>query len=336
MKIANYFTPKSYKYSGVHQNIPTSITDTHFSETVFKTHQGHGQDDSVKHHIKVVGLSDVPKIKQMLEAYHVSPLIIEDVFNVSQRDKIELSDTSLFVAMDVTYLKEGGVKEDYFTAILTNHVLFTFHETEPEFLTPLKSVIEKSSETRKRSIDYLFYELLDSITDTHLNVYDHLSDEGARFEEGILETKTVNQEAFYLIRKRLLALKNSVTPIYEQLSRGVHKKSDLIHPDTFPFFDDLIDHLARLDSELYESRELMRHLLDLHMNNQSHKMNQIMTTLTLFSAIFIPLSFLTGFFGMNFVHFEVLEYEYALGFFIGACFLVAVFMVALFKRMRWF
>jgi len=336
MKIAHYFTPKSFKYSGVHKDIPTNITDIHFSEDTFKTFDGHTPDASLKHHIKVVGLSDVTKIRQMLESYHIPSLIIEDVFNVSQRDKIEHFDDTLFVAMDVNYMKDRTFKKDYFTAILTDHVLFTFHETTPEYLTPLDTLVEKSDETRKRPIDYLFYELLDMITDMHLSVYEHLKREGLRLEDELLETKTVDQEKFYLIRKRLLALKNSVTPIYDELRRDVHKKTALIHPDTLPFFDDLIDHLARLESDLTESRELMRHLLDLHINNQSHKMNQIMTTLTLFSAIFIPLSFLTGFFGMNFVHFEVLEYEHALGFFIGACFLVAAFMVLLFKRMRWF
>jgi magnesium transporter len=336
MKIANYFTPKSFKYSGIHKNIPTVITDTHYNVATFKTFDTHTPDASLKHHILVVGLSDIAKIRQMLESYNISSLIVEDVFNVSQRDKLEHSDNALFVAMDVNYLKDGLIKEDYFSALLTDHILFTFHETEPEYLAPIKSLLEKSDETRKRPVDYLFYEILDMITDIHLSVYETLNRAGEKFEEEILETKTVDQEAFYLIRKRLLALKNSVTPIHEQLSRGVHKKSPLIHEDTYPFFDDLIDHLARLDSGLYESREVMRHLLDLHINNQSHKMNQIMTTLTLFSAIFIPLSFLTGFFGMNFVHFEVLEYEHALVFFLGVCFLMAAFMVVLFKRMRWF
>ena len=102
-----------------------------------------------------------------------------------------------------------------------------------------------------------------------------------------------------------------------------------------PYFDDLLDHLRRLDLLLVQSRELTRHLLDLNMNNQSNKMNKIMTTLTLFSAIFIPLSFLTGFFGMNFVHFGILEYPQAVGLFVGFCVIVAGVMYFIFKRSKW-
>ncbi|MFW5865248.1 MAG: CorA family divalent cation transporter, partial [Candidatus Izemoplasmataceae bacterium] len=100
--------------------------------------------------------------------------------------------------------------------------------------------------------------------------------------------------------------------------------------------DDLLDHLKRLESNINEARELMRHLLDLEMNNQSNQMNRIMKTLTLFSAIFIPLSFLTGFFGMNFIHFNILAYEEAVPLFLGFSILIAVLMIVLFKKMKWF
>ena len=96
-----------------------------------------------------------------------------------------------------------------------------------------------------------------------------------------------------------------------------------------------MDHLKRLDHQLAQSTEFMRQLLDIHMNNQSNQMNKVMTTLTLFSAIFIPLSFLTGFFGMNFVHFEVLEFDYALEVFIFLCIALAVGMIYLFKKKKW-
>jgi magnesium transporter len=134
----------------------------------------------------------------------------------------------------------------------------------------------------------------------------------------------------------MLNLKNHVSPVLEHLNQIMNKKSSLFMEDNMPFYDDLRDHLVRLDSRLDRSRELMRHLLDLHMNNQSNKMNKIMATLTLFSAIFIPLSFLTGFFGMNFVHFGILQYEYAVIGFTILCASIIIFMVWFFKKKKWF
>ena len=64
----------------------------------------------------------------------------------------------------------------------------------------------------------------------------------------------------------------------------------------------------------------MRHLLDLQMNNQSNRMNKIMGALTVFSAMFIPATFITGFFGMNFVNFDFLKHDYGVFIVLGACF----------------
>ena len=124
--------------------------------------------------------------------------------------------------------------------------------------------------------------------------------------------------------------------MFEQTDKMIQKKLPLLTEATTDYFNDLKDHLKRLDNKLFQSRDMMRQLLDLHMNNQSTKMNRIMSTLTLFSAIFIPLSFLTGFFGMNFHYFEALDYKYAIAIFIGSCLLIAGGMLFFFKKRRWF
>jgi magnesium transporter len=133
----------------------------------------------------------------------------------------------------------------------------------------------------------------------------------------------------------MLDLKNKVTPTFEQLDKVMSRKHDLFKTDNQPYYDDLMDHLQRLDNRIMQSREQMRNLLDLDMNNQSTKMNKIMATLTLFSAIFIPLSFLTGFFGMNFIHFGILGYKDAVLIFSIMCALIMIGMVLFFKRKKW-
>lgn len=335
MNIYNYIKPKSNVYTGKHNKIETNIIHTIYDTKTLEVNQSFGTDNQKKHYIQVVGLSDIEKISSIKDMYQIDPLILEDIFNVNQRNKIEMKDGYLFCVFNLMYIDNEHIKEDYMSLLMTNNTIITFHETEPTFLNPLKTLFEEYKELRERSIDFLFFQILDIITDHHLDVYDHLDDQTINFEEQILETKTIEQDAFYLIRKQMLKLKNNVSPVLEQLDKSVINTTHF-RVENQGYFDDLRDHLKRLDVRLTNSRELMHHLLDLHMNNQSTKMNKIMTTLTIFSAIFIPLSFMTGFFGMNFKHFDILEFPFAVGLFALICIVIVIGMILFFRRKHWF
>lgn len=334
MKFKDYFTPKSMVYTGEHTNIKTTIKHYQYNKTDLIITQDFEKKPTLNHYIQVVGLSDVDSIMKLKDFYPIEPFILEDVFNVSQRNKIEERKDYIFAVFHVNYFKDT-LREDYMSLLFFKDTIITFHEKEPDCLEALYPLFESYNELRERGTDFLFYQILDIITDRHIDLMEHTQIETEKIEEEILEYKSVNQEDFYQMRKTLLKLKSNVTPILTQLDTIV-KNQKFIQSEQNPYFDDLKDHLSRLDERLNESRELMRHLLDLHINNQSNKMNEIMKTLTLFSAIFIPLSFLTGFFGMNFVHFDVLEYEYAVLIFVLSCLLLSLGMLYLFKRMNWF
>ncbi len=335
MKIKDYFLPKSFIYTGKHKNIPTQIIHYHYSDTSLEVTNNFKPIDSDKHYIQVIGLSDLEKIQNLTKHYQVDPLILEDVFNVNQRSKIEVKENYIFGVFHLEYLEKEIVKEDYLSLLMFKDTIISFHEKEPVYLDSLKILLEKSKDLKSKTIDYLFYQILDIVTDKHIDLFEYIDIKQINFEEEILDDKKINQDDFYLTRKNLLKLKNCVAPFLEQLDKTIDK-SLLFNKSNRIYYDDLIDHLKRLNQQVDQARELMRNILDLHINNQSNQMNRIMTTLTLFSAIFIPLSFLTGFFGMNFVHFGILEYEYAIIVFIGLCFILAGLMVLLFKKMKWF
>ncbi|MCU0105652.1 hypothetical protein N7603_08270 [Acholeplasma vituli] len=335
MKFKDYFTPKSMVYTGEHTNIKTTIKHYQYNKTDLIITRDFDKKPDLKHYIQVIGLSDVDAIMKLKDVYPVEPFILEDVFNVSQRNKIEERKDYIFAVFHVNYFKDS-IREDYMSLLFFKDTIITFHEKEPDCLEALYPLFESYNELRERGSDFLFYQILDIITDRHIDLMEHTQIETEKIEEEILEYKSVDQEAFYQMRKTLLKLKSNVTPILTQLDSIVSSQKGYIQNEQSPYFDDLKDHLSRLDDRLNEARELMRHLLDLHINNQSNKMNEIMKTLTLFSAIFIPLSFLTGFFGMNFVHFDVLEYEYAVLIFVFSCIILALGMLYLFKRMNWF
>lgn len=336
MKLSTYFKPKTMIYTGSFSHIATEIKHWQYDMKKVELVEGFEFNPNMKHYIQVVGLADVDKIQEIRKHLPIDPLVMEDIFNVNQRNKFELNEQYLFGTFALSYLEDQEIKNDYMSILMFPNVIVSFHETQPKYLEDIHLLFNEHKELRELPADYLFFQIMDIITDNHLEVYDFLNLAVNEFETQLLETKSIEQEDFYNIRKKMLELKNNVSPIAEQLEKVLSKKSSLFNSATSTYFEDLKDHLQRLDNRLNQSREITRNLLDLHMNNQSTKMNKIMATLTLFSATFIPLSFLTGFFGMNFVHFGILQYQQAVYLFSGICIVIAVGMVLFFKRKNWF
>ena len=335
MNLSNYIKPKSMIYTGEHKDVPTTVTHYAYDSKELDVTNTFDSKSGLKHYIQVVGLSDVEKIDELRKIYPIDPMVLEDVLNVNQRTKIEFKGNYVFAVLNFEYLDKGEVVEEYMSLVMFENTLISFHETNPLFLEPLKQLFVDHKDLRDRSIDYLFFQILDIITDNHLDIYDILDEQINHFEEFIIDNENIKQDEFYIIQKTMLKLKNHVTPTYEQLDKAMNRKNDLLKPENQPYFDDLMDHLQRLDTRINQSREQMRNLHDLDSNNQSTKMNKIMATLTLFSAIFIPLSFLTGFFGMNFTYFGILKYEHAVLIFSIVCIIIFIMMILIFKRKKW-
>lgn len=336
MKLSDYVKPKSMIYTGEHHQVPTTIIHYAYNDKVLEISNSFEGDSSLKHYIQVIGLSDIGIIESIKKFYPIDPLILEDVFNVNQRTKIDIRDAYVFCVFNLEFLVQGEVIDQYMSLLMYENTIITFHETKPIYLNPLEQLFKEHEDLRERSADYLLYQILDIITDNHLDIYDILDEQINRFEDHIIDQKNIKQDEFYLIRKTMLKLKSHVTPTFESLDKAMNRRNDLFKNDNKAFFDDLMDHLQRLDNRINQSREQVRNLLDLDTNNQSTKLNKIMATLTLFSAIFIPLSFLTGFFGMNFVHFGILEYRFAVLGFTLICLSIIIFMIFFFKHKKWF
>lgn len=334
MKITNYFKPKTMVYTGSHIQQKTTITRYVYDAKTYEEHQDLKKED--KQYIKVVGLNEISKIEEIKTVFSIDEFIMEDVLNVNQRNKIEKVGDYIFASFSLMYKEQEEVKKEYMSLVFNQEVLISFHEKEPSFLAPITQLLSEYKDLKQGPIDFLFYQILDLITDDHLDIYDTFESQMSAFEDEILETKQVDQDAFYKLRKQILQLKNITNPLYDHLDKILKLDIDLIGVQTKKYYDDLLDHMHRLDNRLNQLRDLMKTLLELDMNNQSARMNRIMSTLTLFSAVFIPLSFLTGFFGMNFIHFGILNYENAVLIFAGLCLMIALIMIYIFKKHRWF
>jgi magnesium transporter len=343
--------PGTLVYTGRHHHVTPEMTMIAFSaERYVKQHiesiEAIQQFDGVKW-FNLTGLSDLETIRKIGDFYGIDPMILEDIVHVEQRTKIEISENYLFGVFKMIYtrtdMQEVVQENDYhfnhehISFLLMPSLLITFQEEPGDVFDGVRErLADENGRIRTRGADYLFYALVDALVDHQMEAMLTLQNDIDSLEASIVEDEIGKMEPLYHLRKSLLILKSGAMPLQETLTRLIAQDTALLSPMTRTYFKDVIDHAAHLSDRIMMYREVVTSLFDMHQTNVSNRMNRVMTTLTFFSAIFIPLSFLAGFFGMNFEVFPSLHYPYAVPVFIGSCVGIALLMLGFFKWKDWF
>jgi len=283
------------------------------------------------------GVHDVEMIKTLGHQFNIHPLTIEDILNTTQRPKVEITDSYVYVTLKMIIYdnkKETFVKEQL-SLILLNNLVITIQEIPGDIFDGLRGrILQDKGKVRKMGADYLLYAILDCTVDGYFEVIDRLDTELEDLEEKIEESENVVQNIHWL-KKELLYIRRVVSPVRDIISNLMREESKIITDQTYIYLRDTYDHCTQVYESIEIIRDIVSGLIEIHLSVISNRMNEIMKYLTIFASIFIPLTFVTGIYGMNFENMPELKWEY--GYF-SLLFLLLVFGVSLFtlfKRKKW-
>ncbi len=250
--------------------------------------------------IDVTGLENTALIQAIGDKYKLHPLALEDAVNVHQRAKVDMYGDHLF--MVVRAHPHGGVDSEQIAMFLGADFVITMQETPSEILGNVKTRVEKDKgRVRERGADYLLYSLLDSIIDSFFPTLELYGEQLDRLDERVSasgERDLINQ--IHNVRVELLSLRRSVWPLREAINSLIRDSGNLVHDETDLYLRDCYDHVIQIIDVIESDRELCSDLRDYYLTVASNRMNQIMKFLTIIATLFIPLSFITGLYGMNF------------------------------------
>jgi magnesium transporter len=153
------------------------------------------------------------------------------------------------------------------------------------------------------SEQFLLYRVLDGLTDSFFPVLSDLDDEIDSLEAAVLKNPTDRQlERLFGLKRQLVAMRKVVTPQRDIFARSIDDLADLpgLELDERDYFRDIYDHLIRISDLIDSYRDLLSGATDLYLSTVSNRQNDVMKQLTVIATIFLPLSFITGFFGQNF------------------------------------
>lgn len=251
--------------------------------------------------VDVAGLANVKLIQEIGTRFNIHPLVMEDLVRTHQRPKLEEYPSALFVvARMAPCIDQEGTEQ--LGAYLTGNCLLTFQEIPGDDLDGVRNRIRQSrGRIRSQQVDYLLYALIDAVIDAYFPIVDRYGEIVENLEDRLVlsPSRSVLRE-IYEIRRRLLEMRRAMWPHREMLASLYRGESELISESTTVFLRDCYDHTIQLVDLMENYRELASNLMEVYLSSVSNRLNEIMKVLTIISAVFIPLTFIVGVYGMNF------------------------------------
>ncbi|MCA1793097.1 MAG: magnesium/cobalt transporter CorA [Desulfotignum sp.] len=290
--------------------------------------------------ININGLHDVEAIGNIGQTFDLHPLVMEDILNTGQRPKIDDYGSYIFIVLKmIRFDKEmQKIVNEQLSIVLANTFVLTFQERPGDVFDPVRERIRRhTSRIRGCKTDYLAYVLMDTVVENYISIIEHLGEKIEDLEEAVLLGHDPDvMETINLFKRETSYLRKSIRPAREAVFQLSRLESDLIHERTLPFIKDMEDLVIHATEAIDTYRDLLTDQLNIYNSVVANKMNDIMKVLTIFAAIFIPLTFIAGIYGTNFEYLPELRYKYSYFIFWGVLIAIAGASLYYFKKKRWF
>lgn len=292
--------------------------------------------------VDVVGLGDVDLIRGVGERFGLHLLALEDVLNPHQRPKLEDFENHRFLVVRAVHGGES-LSTEQLCLFLGDGYLITFQEDAQDCFDPIrKRIAARESGILSRGTDYLMYCILDAVVDAYFPPLEELGERLDVVEDRILTRPDQHTMArVYRVKRELLTLRRAVWPLREAVNALVRDASALTSEGVRVYLRDCYDHIVRLMEIVELGREVCADLMDLYVSSVSNRLNEVMKVLTIISTLFIPLTFITGIYGMNFNterspwNMPELNWPFGYLFVLSLMMLITLLMVLFFWRRGW-
>ena len=289
--------------------------------------------------INIDGIHEVDIIEKIGKHFDLHPLILEDIVNTEQRPKMEDFGNYIFIVLKMLYFneKENEINSEQVSLVLGSNFVISFQESIGDVFEPVRDRIRKGKgRIRKMGADYLAYALADAIVDSYFVILEKFGERIEDAQEELVKMPAPETlQAIHKLKRGIIFLRKSVWPLREVVSGLDRAETPLIHEATGIFLRDVYDHTIQVIDTIENFRDMLSGMLDIYLSSISNRMNEVMKVLTIFAAIFIPLTFIAGVYGMNFAFMPELAWRWGYPVVLIIMALVAVVMLFYFRRKKW-
>ena len=286
----------------------------------------------------IYGLRDPADLTAIGSTFQLHPLVLEDILNNDQRQKVDAYDDYLYVVLHRYEITTAPLSlvQDQISLIIGPDYLLSFQERQSRTFEPVRQRLRSDrGNIRSAGTDMLAYSLLDSVVDSYFAVVEQLDDYAEKLEVEILgHPGPAVLENIHQFKRCVSQLRRNLYPLRELLGSLHREHAHFFGPEIQVYLRDVYDHTVHIVESLDDLRELATGLLDIHLTTVSNRVNLEVRTLTVVATVFMPASLLAGIFGMNFQVMPWLEQPAGFYYTTGLMLAIAAIMLVLFWRRR--
>ena len=343
-------SPGTLTYVGPDVELKTKIKRIVYNDTIFRNDPvkslpecspGPKTEKTVTW-LDVDGIHETALIAKLGGLYHLHPLLLEDVVNTEHKPKLEIYDSGhMFLTMKMLHISNESpicVSPEHVSFVLGENYLLSFQEElSDDIFTPVLDRLQASvGKTRRNGPDYLLFALMDIVIDNYFIVLERLGDNLDAVEDQVIKgDEGLSLKELYSLKRELTLSRRMIWPIRDMINQLIREDNPLIQKESIPYFRDLYDHVMQVLDTIDSYRELVASLADVHLSTISNRMNSVMKTLTIFSAVFMPLTFIVGVYGMNFDNMPELRLHNGYYYVWGLMIAVTTGLIFYFKSKKW-
>ena len=276
-----------------------------------------------------VTLNDAREWLTLGQQLGLHPLTLEDTLNPQSRIKVEEYDTYLFVVVrDAEFALETPEPYDFETWNLSLyigvHYLITVHSRKSYAIDTIAGRCDASPELMDRGVDYLAYQILDSLVDSYFPLLDRIDGFVDELETGMFSSSEAQRTlgAIFDLKRTLLALRRHHAPLREAMTTLANRPSPYLAPATQVYMRDVYDHVVRQVESIETYRDLLTGALEIHFSVVSNRMNEVMKALSIIATVILPATWVASVYGMNFDWMPWLHYRW--GFWVAMALMAGV------------
>jgi len=271
----------------------------------------------------------------LAEEFDLHPLVVEDALHQQRRPKYDQLDDGAFISW--LYSAETASEKSHsgeLDVFIGSNYLITLHDGT---LPAIDEVSQASSRFTSLGVDWVLHAILDRLVDSQIHEIDRIGDSLDEIESALQEDPLgTDLPALYAARRQLFRLHRIVSSERDVL-RELMRHEVIMSAEVLRYYEDVGDHLAHIEDAVLGYREIGASLMELHLSSQNTRMNEIMKQLTVVATIFMPLTLISGIYGMNLIHGMWPPVDSAWSFVAVVSFMlvIASCMAIFFRRVKW-